>query len=73
MYSSLILVSWSGCTQLSKDSEIPAIGIYISYFLWNFYIILQIVKLYFPKVQTVRKLITILQCKVWAEILNAYK
>lgn len=73
MYSSLILVFWSGCTQLSKDSEIPAIGIYISYF----YIILQIFKLYFPKVQRIRKLITVaktvLLCKVQVEIPNAYK
>jgi hypothetical protein len=70
-------VSWSGCTQLSKDSEIPAIGIYISYFLWYFYIIVQIVKLYFPKVQRVRKLITVVKtgllCKVLAEILNVYQ
>jgi hypothetical protein len=25
-YPSLMLLSWSGCTQLSKDSKIPAIG-----------------------------------------------
>jgi len=68
LHSSLIPVSWSGCTQLSKDSEIPAIGIYISYFLLYFYIILWIVKLYLPKVQRVRKLITmaktVLLCNV---------
>jgi len=46
LHSSLILVSWSGCTQLSKDSEIPAIGIHINYFLLYFYIIVRIVKLY---------------------------
>jgi hypothetical protein len=68
MHSSLMMVSWSGCTQLSKDSKIPAIGIHVSYFLWYFCPIVQIVRVFFPKVQKVRKLVimakNVLLCNV---------